>query len=193
MPRSFKSSQNDCEANCGPQSEIILFGNPNLLYRLSKSRVATCSAVIIFEHGRRITPFVRPWFTMTNRESSLFTTGKSVIMSIEQYCKGSGCLSPFSGYVGWVGRVSVNFELLTNSTSLHLVLYKGPKPRPPVLVFYCIVCFQFTRVSCGLMVMVHLHNVPSEVNIPWNVVFSFVEYCLSIFQAFHFPIVQIIC
>ena len=56
--------------------------------QLSRSKVATYSAVIVFEHGRRITSFVRPWSTMTNKESNLFTIGRSVIMSIEQFAKG---------------------------------------------------------------------------------------------------------
>ena len=35
---------NDFEANCGPRSEIILSGSPNLLYKLSSKSFAVPSA-----------------------------------------------------------------------------------------------------------------------------------------------------
>ena len=42
----------------------------------------------VFEHGARITPFVRPWSTMTIRESCPWERGKSVIRSTESCLKG---------------------------------------------------------------------------------------------------------
>ena len=43
----------------------------------------------VFEQGASITPFVRPWSTMTIRESCLCERGKSVIRSTESCLKGS--------------------------------------------------------------------------------------------------------
>ena len=43
-----------------------------------KKRVATPSAVMDFLVGQRITPFVRPWLTMTKRESKPEETGRLV-------------------------------------------------------------------------------------------------------------------
>ena len=74
---------NDFEVNCGPQSEIILSGSPNLLYKLSSKSFAVPSAVIILLHGMGITTLLRPWST-TKIESKVFMVGKSVKKSIEQ-------------------------------------------------------------------------------------------------------------
>ena len=84
IPRSFSNSTNDFEANCGPRSEIILSGSPNLLYKLSSKSFAVPSAVIVLLHGMRITPLLRPWSTMNKMESKAFMVGRSVIKSIEQ-------------------------------------------------------------------------------------------------------------
>src|SRR5271168_761071 len=85
---SFNSSRNECAANCGPLSEIILSGNPNRLYRLSSNSCAAPSAVSVFAQGIKITPFERPCSTTTKMESKPSTGGKSVIKSIEQLAKG---------------------------------------------------------------------------------------------------------
>ena len=84
VPRSFSSSTNDFDANCGPQSEIILSGSPNCLYRLLSKSFAVSSAVIVLLQGRRITPLLRPWSTTTRMESKFRTEGKSVMKSMEQ-------------------------------------------------------------------------------------------------------------
>ena len=88
IPSNIIISWNDCAANWGPQSEIILLGNPNHLYKLSSRSCAAPSVVNVFVQGIKITPFTRPWSTMTKMESKLLTGGRSMIKSIEQLVKG---------------------------------------------------------------------------------------------------------
>ena len=88
IPSNFIISWNALAANWGPQSEIILSGSPNRLYRLSSRSCAAPSAVSVFVQGIKITPFERPWSTTTKIESKLSTGGRSVIRSIEQLAKG---------------------------------------------------------------------------------------------------------
>ena len=88
IPSSFIVSWNAQAANWGPQSEIILSGSPNCLYRLSSRSCAAPSAVNVFVQGIKITPFERPWSTMTKIKSKPSTGGRSVIRSIEQWAKG---------------------------------------------------------------------------------------------------------
>ena len=84
MPRCFMSSRNIPEANCGPQLEMILLGNPKLLKTLFRIIVAVESAMApSFEQGTKIIPFVRPWSTTEKRESCPRTGDKSVIKSME--------------------------------------------------------------------------------------------------------------
>ena len=45
---------------------------------------------MVFEHGVRITPFIRPWSTTTINELCLFKGVKSVIMWTDSRLKGSG-------------------------------------------------------------------------------------------------------
>ena len=85
---SFIISWNDCAANWGPQSEIILSGSPNCLYKLSSKSCAAPLVVNVFVQGIKITPFERPWSTTTKMESKLLTGGRSMIKSIEQLAKG---------------------------------------------------------------------------------------------------------
>ena len=96
-PKSFKSSTNTFDVNCGPRSEMILSGKPNLLYRFSSNNLAVPSAVIVLSHGMRITPLVRPWSTTTRIESKPSTGGKSVIRSIEQLANGRVVFAPSVG------------------------------------------------------------------------------------------------
>ena len=79
---------NAFDANWGPRSEMILSGNPNLLYKFLNKSWAIPSVVIILSHGIRITPFVRPWSTTTNIESNPSDNGRSIIKSIEQFANG---------------------------------------------------------------------------------------------------------
>ena len=88
IPRSFKSSLKAFAANWGPLSKIILSGRLNHLYRLSSNSCATSLELIIFIHGHKITPFERPWLTMTRIESKLLDMGRSVIKSIMQLANG---------------------------------------------------------------------------------------------------------
>ena len=43
---------------------------------------------MVFEQGMRITPFVRPWLTMTINESCPFEGGRSVTRSTDSCLKG---------------------------------------------------------------------------------------------------------
>ena len=45
---------------------------------------------MVFEQGMRITPFIRPWSTMTIKESCPFEGGRSVTRSTESCLKGRG-------------------------------------------------------------------------------------------------------
>ena len=52
--------------------------------------MATPATSMVFEPGTRITPFIRPWLTMTINESCLFEGGKSVTKSTKSCLKGRG-------------------------------------------------------------------------------------------------------
>ncbi len=86
------------DTNCGPQSEMILLGNPNRLKTWFRIIVAVASAVApSFEQGTKIIPFIRPWSTMEKIESSPRTGGRSVIKSIEIWAKGRIDVGPGIG------------------------------------------------------------------------------------------------
>ena len=55
-----------------------------------RKSLATLAASMVFEQGMRITPFVRPWSTMTINESCPFEGGGSVMRSTESCLKGKG-------------------------------------------------------------------------------------------------------
>ena len=86
-PNSLRSSIKAFDANWGPQSDMILSGSLKRLYRFSNNSCAVSSAVIVFEHGIRIIPFVNPWLTTTRMESCPLTGGRSVMKSMEQFAK----------------------------------------------------------------------------------------------------------
>ena len=88
IPSSFRISVNAFHASCGPQSEMILSGSLNRLYKFSRSSRAVSSEVSVLLQGSKITPFERPWSTMTKIESYLSAGGRSVIKSIEQLANG---------------------------------------------------------------------------------------------------------
>ena len=80
IPRRRPISLNAAAANCGPRSDIILSGRPNLLYTFRINMSAAPIALIVLLQGVNITPLVRPWSTMTMIESCpLSVTGKSII------------------------------------------------------------------------------------------------------------------
>ena len=66
-------------------------------------------ASIIFEQGARITPFVRPWSSMTIKESNPLDRGRSVIRSPESCLKGRIVEEGIGTRVGEVGWVTALF------------------------------------------------------------------------------------
>ena len=83
IPSNFRSSMKVLDANWGPRSDMILSGSPKHLYKFSNNNCAVSSAVIVFEQGMRIIPFVNPWSTTTRMELCPFTGGRSVMKSME--------------------------------------------------------------------------------------------------------------
>ena len=94
MPSNFKSFVNAFDANCEPQSEMILSRSPNCLYKFSRSKRAVSLEVSILLQGSKITPFKRPWSTMTKIESYSSAGGRSVIKSMEQLANGRRDFGP---------------------------------------------------------------------------------------------------
>ena len=104
IPSNFKSSINAFDANCGPRSEIILLGSPNLLYKFLSRNLEIPFTVIVLLQRIRITPLLKPWSTTTKIELKLLIDGRSVIKSIEQQVNGLVDLAPSVGInVGLVG------------------------------------------------------------------------------------------
>ena len=91
------------------------------------------AASMVLEQGARITPFVRPWSTMTITESKPEETGRSVMRLTES------CLKGRDGGRDWTERrnseMSVNCVLLTNSATSNKMLDKGGQAWPPEIVF----------------------------------------------------------
>ena len=103
--RSLASSLAKAEANWGPRSDIRESCRPNLLKTWEKKSLATPMASIVLEQGMMITPFVRPWLTMTMIESLPRTLGRLVIRSTEICLKGRRAdegMGFNGGLVGWV-------------------------------------------------------------------------------------------
>ena len=75
-----------CELRAVIRDDLVIV--PKVEVYFVEKRVATPSVVIIFLVGQRITPFVRPWLTMTSKESKPEETGRSVIRSQETCWKG---------------------------------------------------------------------------------------------------------
>ena len=86
--RMRASLQAKAEANCGPLSDIMESCRPKHLNTKLKKSWATPFALIILEQGARITPFVRPWSTMTIKESKPLDGGRSVMRLTESCLKG---------------------------------------------------------------------------------------------------------
>ena len=84
IPRSFRRAVKAFDMNWGPLSEMILFGSSNRLYKCSSKSRPVSSEVNVLLQAMRITPFERPWSTMTKRELKPSANGRSVIKSIEQ-------------------------------------------------------------------------------------------------------------
>ena len=60
---------------------------PKCLKTLLRKICAISVALMVLKQGVRITPFIRPWSTMTMIESWLSKDGRSVMRSMESYLK----------------------------------------------------------------------------------------------------------
>ena len=103
--RSLASSLAKVEVNWGPRSDIKESCRPNLLKTWEKKSLATPMASIVLEQGIIITPFVRPWSTMTKIESLPRTLGRSVTRSTKICLNGreeEEGIGFSGGLVGWV-------------------------------------------------------------------------------------------
>ena len=76
---------------------MILSGSPNRLYKFSNSNRAVSSDVRVLLQGTKITPFERPWSTMTKIESYPSAGGRSMIKSMEQFANGHSDFAPSVG------------------------------------------------------------------------------------------------
>jgi hypothetical protein len=88
---------NALAVNCGPQSDNILSGKPNHLYKFLCKRLPILSIVTVLVVGQKITPFERPWSTMTKIESLYSAGGKSMIKSMLQCANGQVVIAPSTG------------------------------------------------------------------------------------------------
>ena len=84
------SSLAKADVNCRPLSDIRELWRPKCLNMWCRKCLATPATSMVFEQGMRITPFVRPWLTMTINESCPFDRGRSVMRSTEGCLKGRG-------------------------------------------------------------------------------------------------------
>ena len=74
----------------GPLSDIMESWRPKCLNTWWRKCLATPAASMVLEQRMRITPFVRPWSTMTINESCPLEGGRSVMRSTESCLNGSG-------------------------------------------------------------------------------------------------------
>ena len=99
------SSAVKAEVNCGPLSKIKQLCSLKQMKTCLKNSSAIPLALIVLLQGVRITPFKRPWLTMTSSELKLLDKGRLVMRSIDSCWKGwvqeegSG---KSVGTVGWV-------------------------------------------------------------------------------------------
>ena len=103
--RSLASSLAKAKVNWGPLSDIKESCRLNLLKTWEKKSLATSMALMVLEQGIMITPFIRPWLTMTKIEFLPRTSGRSVMRSTEICLKGSVVdegIGFNGGRVGWV-------------------------------------------------------------------------------------------
>ena len=96
---------------------MILSGSPYHLYKLSSRSWAAPSVVRVFVQGDKITPFERPWSTMTKIESKPSTGGMSVMRSIEQLANGLV-----------VAAASIGIKAGCEGEWLILNCWQGPEP-----------------------------------------------------------------
>ena len=77
--------------------------SPNHLKMKLKNNWAILAALTVLEQGARITPFVRPWLTMTITKSNPDEGGRSVIRSTESCLKGREAADEIRQRGGMVG------------------------------------------------------------------------------------------
>ena len=121
--RSLASSLTRAEANWEPLSDIKVSWRLNHLKTFWKKSFPTSATLMVFEHGIMITPFIRPWLTMTMMESRPFTRGKSVTRSTESCLKGNKEVDGIGfnrGHVRWVFTL---FCWHTAHPSMNLLTY----------------------------------------------------------------------
>ena len=107
IPNCFPNSHNALEANWGPWSNITLSGSPKHLYMLLRRSSAVPLVVIVLLQEDKITPFVRPWSTMTIIASYPWDSGRLVMKSIKIWAKGLPVRDPLIGIRG--GLVAKSF------------------------------------------------------------------------------------
>ena len=56
--------------------------------------------------------------------------------------------------------MSINLGLLTDSTSIHVVLNKGVYSWPPIIVLYQVHCPQVSGMACRQGIVVTSHHIP---------------------------------
>ena len=121
--RSRASSLARAEANWGPLSDIMVSWSPNCLKMFWKKSLPTPAALVVFEQGMMITPFIRLWSTTTMMESMLPTRGRSVTKSTES-CLNSSVEVDGTGFNG--GHVEWVFSLFCwhiAHSSMNLLTY----------------------------------------------------------------------
>ena len=80
----------NAEANWGPLSDIKESWRLKHLNTWWRKCLATPAVSMVLEQGMRITPFIRPWSTMTINESCPFKGGREVTRLTESCLNGRG-------------------------------------------------------------------------------------------------------
>ena len=97
------SSQANAEVNCRPLSEIRESWRPKHLKTWERKSWAMPAALMFLEQGARITPFVRPWLTMTIKKSWPEDGGRLVMRLMESCWNGRSEEEGMGGSGGHVG------------------------------------------------------------------------------------------
>ena len=127
------SSLAKVEANWGPRSEITMSCSPNCLNTWLKKSWAILFASMVLEQGARITPFVRPWSTMTINESYPWERGRSVIRSTNNCLNGRVEVDLIEDIGGVMGCVRTLF------------CWQMEQPVTKLLTYICILRVLVTR------------------------------------------------
>ena len=122
------------EANWGPRLEMRVSCKLNHSKMKSRNSWAIPAALIVLEQRERITPFVRPWSTMTITKAKPEERERSVIRSTESCLNGRETEDEI-GQVGGNGRMHVDLILLANCTVSNEIFDKGRETWPPEVTF----------------------------------------------------------